>query len=246
MHLDVQELYDFYRSLRGQVARRLIAHHIRTFWPDVSRENLLGIGYAVPFVRPFLAEAQRLILAMPEEQGVIRWPHDQSSCTVLTNERQLPLADASMHKVLAVHSLETSNAPNLLLRELWRVLMPEGRLLLIVPNRRGLWARFDTTPFGQGHPYSRRQLEQLLDECMYAPTSYSPGLFMPPMNWRIILKTAVAWERAGLFAWPSFSGVLMVEAQKHLYAPLRPSIRTERHKSTETAPRPGMRRHRKT
>ena len=42
--------------------------------------------------------------------------------------------------------LEWSEKPRDLLRELWRVLAPNGRLLLVVPNRRGLWARVDTTP----------------------------------------------------------------------------------------------------
>jgi SAM-dependent methyltransferase len=229
MHLDVQELYEFYHSGLGQLARRLITHHIRQVWPDVSGDSVLGTGFAAPFMRPMLTEARRVILAMPEEQGVIRWPHDAPSRTFLSSQTQLPLADASINKVLAVHALEACGGANAMLRELWRVLAPEGRILLIVPNRRGIWARFDTTPFGQGHPYSRRQLERLLSECLFAPIGWAQGLFMPPLNWRVVLKTAVAWERAGLYAWPSFSGVLMVEAQKHLYAPLRqPSRRTAR------------------
>lgn len=245
MHLDVLELYEFYHSGLGQMARRLITHRIRQVWPDVSGDSVLGTGFAAPFMRPLLAEAKRVVLAMPEEQGVIRWPHDAASCTFLTSQTQLPLADASINKVLAVHSLEACGAPNVMLRELWRVLAPEGRLLLIVPNRRGIWARFDTTPFGQGHPYSRRQLKRLLSECLFAPISWAPGLFMPPLNWRIVLKTAMAWERAGHYAWPRFSGVLMVEAQKHLYAPIRHSARVKARQRAEVTvvdilPNPGL------
>ena len=220
MYLDVQELSDFYHSHLGLVARHLLAHRIRALWPDVHHENVLGIGFAAPFMRPFLAEARRVFLAMPEQQGAIRWPHDAPSRTFLTSDMQLPLADASVNKVLAVHCLEGCNAANALLREIWRVLAPEGKLLLIVPNRRGLWARFDTTPLGQGHPYSRGQLGRLLAECLFDIAGWSSGLFMPPLNWRIVLKTAVAVERVGLYAWPGFSGVLMVEAQKQLYAPV--------------------------
>jgi SAM-dependent methyltransferase len=220
MYIDVQELSDFYHTPLGTVARRLIGYRIRTLWPDVRKEKLLGIGFAAPFMRPFLAEAGRVILAMPEQQGAIRWPHDGLSSTFLASETQLPLADASVDKVLAVHCLEGCAAANALLREIWRVLAPEGRLLLIAPNRRGLWARFDTTPFGHGRPYSRGQLARLLADCLYDTAGWSSGLFMPPLNWRIVLKTAVAVERAGQFAWPGFSGVLMVEAQKQLYAPI--------------------------
>ena len=46
--------------------------------------------------------------------------------------------------------LEMTNDPGTLLREAWRVLAAGGRLLVVVPNRRGLWARMDTTPFGHG------------------------------------------------------------------------------------------------
>jgi SAM-dependent methyltransferase len=220
MRLDIQDLSDFYRSPLGTVARRLLARRIRMLWPDTRQQNVLGIGYAAPFMRPFLAEAQRVILAMPGEQGAIRWPRQGPSCTFLTNDIQLPLADASVDKLLAVHCLEVCGDANALLREIWRVLAPEGQLLLITPNRRGLWARFDTTPFGQGHPYSRAQLERLLSECLYQPAQWLSGLFMPPLNWRIVLKTAVAVERVGLYGWPGFAGVLMVGAQKRLYAPV--------------------------
>ena len=220
MRPDVSELSDFYRCQLGGVARRLLAHRIRGIWPDVQGEALLGIGYAAPFMRLFRQEARRLILCMPEEQGAIRWPPEGPVCSYLANETQLPLADASVEKVLAVHCLELSGSARPLLREIWRVLSPEGRLLLVVPNRRGLWARIDTTPFGYGHPYSRGQLERLLGDCLYAPTGWWPGLFMPPVHRPLVLKTAIAWERVGHYAWPGFSGVLIVEAQKQIYAPI--------------------------
>lgn len=220
MYLDVQELSAFYHSPLGIVARRLIARRIRALWPDARGEDVLGLGFAAPYLRPFLAEARRVILAMPEQQGAIRWPHDTPSASFLTSDTQLPLADASVNKVLAVHCLEVCNAANAVLREVWRVLAPAGRLLLVVPNRRGLWARFDTTPFGQGHPYSRGQLERLLRDCLYDTAGWTSSLFMPPLRWRIVLNTAVALERAGHYAWPGFSGVLIVEAQKELYLPV--------------------------
>jgi hypothetical protein len=41
------------------------------------------------------------------------------------------------------------------------------------------------------------------------------------MDLRLFLNTAIAWERLGIFAWPAFAGVLIVEAQKHVYAPIK-------------------------
>jgi SAM-dependent methyltransferase len=171
-------------------------------------------------MRPFLQEAGRVIAVMPEDQGAIHWPAEGASRAILASETELPLPDASIDRVLVVHSLEMAGSPRPLLREIWRVLAPEGKVLLVVPNRRGLWARFDHTPFGHGRPYSRGQLERLLASAMFAPTGWSPTLFMPPLGWRIVLNTAVGLERAGYYAWPRFCGVLMTEAQKNLYAPI--------------------------
>jgi SAM-dependent methyltransferase len=220
MRPDVEEVRNFYQSPLGIVARRLLVHRIRALWPDVHGQTVLGIGYAAPFMRPFLQEAHRVIAVMPEDQGAVHWPQEGPSRSILASETELPLSDASVDRVLAVHSLEMSGSPRPLLREIWRVLAPEGKLLLVVPNRRGLWARFDHTPFGHGQPYSRGQLERLLGSAMFAPDGWSPMLLMPPMSWRLVLNTAVGLERAGSVAWPRFCGVLAVEAQKHLYAPI--------------------------
>ena len=198
MRPDVEEVRNFYHTQLGLVARRLLVHRIRALWPDVHGQTVLGLGYATPFMRPFLQEAERVIAVMAEDQGAVHWPAEGPSRAILASETELPLRDASVDRVLA----------------------PEGKLLLIVPNRRGLWARFDHTPFGHGRPYSRGQLERLLASAMFAPAGWSPMLFMPPMNWRLMLNTAVGLERAGSFAWPRFCGVLAVEAQKHLYAPI--------------------------
>lgn len=237
MRPDVSELSDFYRRQLGGVARRLLAHRIRAVWPDVRDEAVLGIGYAAPFMRLFRQEARRLALCMPEEQGVVRWPQDERSCSFLASETEIPLADASVEKVLAVHCLELCGSARPLLREIWRVLSPEGRLLLVVPNRRGLWARIDTTPFGYGHPYSRGQLERLLSDCLYDPTGWWPGLFMPPVHRQLVLKTAIAWERVGHYAWPGFSGVLIVEAQKRIYAPIGKAAKAPKGKFQTVAAR---------
>jgi SAM-dependent methyltransferase len=221
MRPDVSELSQFYAGPLGTVARRLLMHRLRAIWPTVRGDVLLGIGYAAPFMRQFRHEAERELLCMPDDQGAIRWPGEGPTCSFLSSETALPLASSSVDRVLAVHCLEHSMAIRHNLREIWRVLTPEGRLLVVVPNRRGMWARTDSTPFGHGRPYSRGQLERQLADCLFEPKGWWSSLFMPPMSRRLVLNTAVAWERIGLYGWPSFAGVLIVEAQKHMYAPIK-------------------------
>ena len=138
--------------------RRLLRPRLRVFWPNVQGMTVLGLGYATPYLRIFEGEAERVIAAMPGPQGVVRWPRGLPGRVMLVDEDDLPLPDASVDRLLLMHALENSENTRALLREVWRVLTPQGRLLAVVPNRRGLWAHIEATPFGQGHPYTPPQL----------------------------------------------------------------------------------------
>ena len=154
---------------------------------------------------------------MPARQGIVHWPNDRANLAALADENELPLADASVDRVLLVHELENTENASTLLREVWRVLTSGGRLLVVVPNRRGLWSRFERSPFGQGRPYSRGQISSLLKDALFQPTERAQALYLPPFRSRTLLRTAPAWERAGPPLAPGLGGVLLVEADKQIY-----------------------------
>jgi SAM-dependent methyltransferase len=218
MHLDVTDLKDFYGRPLGLTVRRLLGARIRTRWNDVKGCRAFGLGFAAPYLGAFRGEVGALGALMPSGLGAILWPGKDQSLSVLVDETELPLDDEVADRMLLVHMLEWSGKPQALLRELWRVLAPNGRLLLVVPNRRGLWARVDTTPFGFGSPFSRSQLAKLLKEAMFSPEAWQYALYIPPFNWRVLMRWPVFWERLGLVLWPGFSGVIIVEATKQVYA----------------------------
>ncbi len=220
MQLEVSDLQEFYATALGQAVRRLLGHRIRARWRGLSGATLVGLGYASPYLGAFRGEARRIGALMPEAQGAIVWPREAPVMSVLVEEGRLPLADGSVDRLLAVHCLEVAERGRQLLREIWRVLSPEGRLMLVVPNRRGVWARLDNTPFGQGRPFSRRQLEALLIEALFTPLEFGGALYMPPLNRRMLLRSATAWERMGAALSPAFSGVIIAEARKELIAPI--------------------------
>jgi SAM-dependent methyltransferase len=217
MYLDVVDLRAFYGERLGLVARRLIAARLRERWPSCAGERLLGLGYATPYLRHLGEGAERILAFMPQTQGVVNWPREGPNMTALVDEESLPLSDASIDRVLIVHSLETSHEEHNELREVWRVMAPGGRLLLVVPNRRGIWARLETTPFGTGRPFGRTQLTQLLRDAQFSPVGWSEALFVPPFRRRSWIRNGEAWERVGRVLWPAFGGVLIVEATKQLY-----------------------------
>jgi SAM-dependent methyltransferase len=156
--MDVVDLREFYASRLGQATRRIIVHRLRGRLHGLRGSQILGLGYATPYLDMFGDKPVSAMAMMPARQGVTHWPATGGSRSVLVDEACLPLADASIDFALVVHGLELTDQLPDMLRELWRVLAPQGRAMFIVPNRRGLWARFDTTPFGHGRPFSRSQL----------------------------------------------------------------------------------------
>ena len=215
---DVVDLRDFYETQLGAMARRMIRRGVRSMWPDVKGQRILGLGYATPYLRQFLTEAERTLAFMPASKGVLHWPSEGRGLTALVDEAELPLPDLSVDRVLLVHGLESSEYQRDMLREAWRVLTGEGRLLIVAPNRGGIWARLERTPLGWGQPYSAAQLSRLLRDNMFTPTRSRRALYIPPLRTRALLRSAPAWERIGSRWFPTFGGVVLVEAGKQLYA----------------------------
>ncbi|MEW6450283.1 MAG: methyltransferase domain-containing protein [Pseudomonadota bacterium] len=217
MSIDVVDLRDFYGQRLGTVARHFVGRSIRRRWTDLREQRVLGIGYPTPYLGLFREEAERCLAFMPAAQGVVKWPTTRPSLATLVDEFELPLPDNAVDRVLLVHSLEMSHDPVALLREVWRVLSSGGQLLAVIPNRRGIWARMDTTPFGHGRPYSRTQITALLRDAWFTPIAWDEALYIPPIPRGWFLRSAVAWERTGATISAPFAGVHIVEATKQIY-----------------------------
>lgn len=217
MYCDIVDLRNFYGSVLGRLAERSIAMALTSVWAKLANERLVGLGYAVPWLDRFGADAERVFAFMPAGQGAVNWPPNGPSATALVFEEELPLVDSSVDRIVMVHTLEHSENPRETLMEAWRVLSPGGRLVIAVPNRRGLWARFEHTPFGTGRPFSRAQLTNLLRETNFTPGQWADALHFPPVRRRSLLKFFQWFERLGRRFWPIFAGVIVVEAQKRLY-----------------------------
>jgi len=238
MCLDIVDLRSFYADRLGRIACRLIAERLHKRWPSLAGESLLGIGYATPYLAELAEGAERVLAFMPAAQGVVNWPADGANAAALVADDSLPLPDSCVDRVLVIHSLEVSSHASEQLREIWRVLAPGGRVILVVPNRRGIWARVETTPFGVGRPYGRGQLTALLREAQFSPLGWCEALAVPPIRQRPLVRSGHAWERVGSLLWPGFAGVIIVEATKLLYqgVPARQPARSK----LEPAMRPAL------
>lgn len=216
MHLDVQDLKTFYyRTRLGRAAQRVIRDRVVSRWTDTKGYTVAGFGFAVPLLRPFLACSRRVIGLMPAPQGVMAWPVGMENVSVLCEDALWPLPTGLVDRLVIMHGLETSENPSALLDEVSRVLGPGGRVLFVVPNRAGLWARSDQTPFGYGRPYSLGQLEAQLKRHGFRAEGHEVVLFQPPSHRKFWLKTGPFCERVGHRLSNTYAGgVLIVEAVK--------------------------------
>ncbi|MFK4812096.1 class I SAM-dependent methyltransferase [Devosia sp. ZW T5_3] len=217
MTSDVTRLIGYYKSPLGRISRTLVREQVLGLAGDVAGLRVLGLGFATPYMRFALGKAERVLAFMPARQGASAWPREGPSHTVLCDPLEMPLTDASIDLTIAVHMLEHVSDDEELMRELWRVTAPNGHLILVVPRRRGIWAQRDNTPFGSGNPYSGGQLEKLLRDHSFVPVAWRDGLFLPPFQSSLVLKSTRFFEGVGRLFGPAMSGVICVRARKEAF-----------------------------
>jgi SAM-dependent methyltransferase len=218
MAADAHTAADFYGTSRGVVTTRLLRERLVGLWPDMRGMAVLGIGYTAPYLRLWQDQAARVIALTPAQMGATRWPPGAPNLSLTAEEDELPFPDLLFDRVLLVHGLEGAENARRMLREVWRVLKDDGRLLVVVPNRSGMWAYWESTPFGHGQPYSFSQVGRLLAGSMFRVERRDSALWMPPSRARLILRSAPLFERTGRRFMPGFAGVAITEAVKDVYA----------------------------
>ncbi|QDH24083.1 methyltransferase domain-containing protein [Neokomagataea tanensis] len=162
----------FYNTPIGQRVQTLIQRHLNSLHlPPCSRA--IGIGDASPYASSL---PEHTILARPAHS--FHNKTSQRECVVDTT--RLPFDDCSVPLIFAIHALEFAPSPPELLRALWKALTDDGYLILIVPNRSGLWAHSDRTPFGHGTPFSTGQIQKLLTQSLFKTDVKRSALITPP------------------------------------------------------------------
>ncbi|MBX7248979.1 MAG: methyltransferase domain-containing protein [Caulobacteraceae bacterium] len=215
MRRDVVELREFYAQPLGEAVRETLTRKVFETWGDAPGVDMLGLGYATPFLEPFLS-ARRVTAAMPMRQGVEPWPAHGRRRSCLVDEAGLPFPTAMFDRVLVVHGLEEADSPAAMLAEIGRVLSGSGRVIIAAAARGGLWAHAEKTPFGHGRPFTRGQLERLVRAADLEPTAWSQALYVPP--WRQLADWAENFEQVGSRIWPGAAGLILMEACKRQFA----------------------------
>jgi len=217
MAIDVVDLREFYTTPLGRLTTRALHKSVQNLYSPAKTDRVLGLGYAPPILDLCAPHVERALAFMPESLGVLPWPTADKNAAALVDEAALPLPDASMDRIVLMHGLEFSVDPVRLLRECWRILTDAGSLIIVVPNRRGLWSQAENVPFGQGHPYTRLQLDKLVRQNLFVPENHHRILYTPPSQSRLILSASGFWESVGSVLFTRFSGLVVMEVKKQLY-----------------------------
>ncbi|MDJ0940746.1 MAG: class I SAM-dependent methyltransferase [Woeseiaceae bacterium] len=141
---------------------------------------------------------------------------------------KLPVIDDSVDCVLLPHTLDYSDRPHAVLREVHRVLRPNGHLVLLGFRPGGLWGLRRLVPGaglppGAEHMISDRRLRdwlKLLDMRIHGLTRYFFRWPLPGLKG----QASPVWESRGRRWWPELSACYMLSAQKRIstLTPVRP------------------------
>jgi SAM-dependent methyltransferase len=135
---------------------------------------------------------------------------------------ELPFDCDSMDLVVLPHVLEFSENPHQVLREVARVLRPEGNLIISGLNPRSLWGLRRTIGSKQGYPWSGNfiSLPRIKDWLALLSFDVVGGRFAayaPPFNTSKWLDRFSFIEAAGVRWWAVSGGVYFVHAIKRVH-----------------------------
>ncbi|MFG6465982.1 class I SAM-dependent methyltransferase [Roseateles sp. BYS87W] len=138
----------------------------------------------------------------------------------------LPFATASLDLVLLPHALEQAADAHALLREVDRVLRPEGRLILLGLNPASLWGmRQKLGPWlGRGEPYLPRdgefigywRLRDWLKLLNLEVEAARFGVYRPPLRSEAWLQRWAWVDGVGARWWPVLGAVYFIQAVKRV------------------------------
>ena len=223
LNLEIKELHNFYtNTLLGSFCSKNISALIKKneaciVRQNFNQENIVGYGYPIPYLDNLIKKNSNYLCLMPKYQGALYWPSKKNK-TIMVEQTEWPLESEISDIAMIVHGLENCDNPSKLLEEAWRVLVPEGHLFIVVPNRTGFWARSDLTPFGFGRPYSISQLSKILVENKFKILNTSATLLMPPTKKKMLFNSFKFIDQITVkYASKVMGGVLVILAKKQIH-----------------------------
>jgi len=191
---------------------------------------LLQVGVSSDFGRAIGTSRIRHRVLMP----VAEQPHTLGSQVVCVPDR-LPVSSDSVDAVFLPHTLDFSADARQVLREAERVLIPEGRLVVMGFNSVSLWGLWRLLPGGKarvpwcGGFLTPFRVSDWLSLLGFDIEMQEMMMFRPPWR-RALLQEMSLFDSMGRRFWPLLGGVYAIRAVKRVstMTPLKPSWKIRR------------------
>ncbi len=216
MWVDVDRLDAFYQTKLGGLVQFDVGQNVNQLLNVAKNNTVVGYGYTYPYMDLFGNATNSVVTLAPMAQGGRGCLLKDQNISCVSEELLMPLLDRSVDKLFICHSFEFVNNIPEFLKECYRVLADDGEILMVVPNRRGLWAHNANTPLGYGMPYTGAQLSEILTNHMFNPISVQYGLFTLPNEMLFRYGLDKAMEFCTKFVSAKFGGVLYMLARKQV------------------------------
>lgn len=176
---------------------------------------------------------------------------EERDADVLAEPEALPFETGSVDLVLLPHALEFAEHPHQVLREVERILVPEGQVIIAGFNPFSLWGarrvlqrRAGDFPW-QGQYLSVRRIKDWLQLLSFETRAGGFGCYAPPVRQQRWLERFHFMDAAGDRWWPVCGGVYLLQAVKRVHGMrlIQPNWRTRaaRRKTLAPVASPGQR-----
>ena len=225
MYQDFNNLSDFYKTNIGRSLKNLISEKIKKYVFLYDHEHVGFVGFSEPYSDLLKNKKIKVFNFFPAKLGISKNNPKENSLNILHDEEQLPAEDLFFNHLVGVHYIENTSNLKKTLRELWRVLAPEGKIYLIIPNKKSSWSMSATSPFSSGFGFSKKQISDLLEENFYDIQFIDRLVYFPPWKLKILSNHYLLFEKLGSYFWRFFNGVYLCVAKKRIYSTtsLKPS-----------------------
>lgn len=217
MYLDFLNYQKFYDSAIGKLLAGHIQIQLKKYCYLYDNQNIGCFGYAHPYLN-FLKEFNLSISYCYSKKMGISDEKIIKGNKILIDEEKIPFQDSFFDHVFLIHYLENNHNTKVSLREIWRSLAPEGKLYIIIPNKKSSWYLSEKSPFSSGSGFSKKQINYLLEDSFFDVQTIERLVYFPNSNIKFINNNNTLIEKLGSILFKYFNGVYFCVVKKRIYA----------------------------
>ena len=170
--------------------------------------------------------SHQIVIDFPSQQELLRLRPSQ----LVSQPHLLPCQSDSIDVVLLPHVLEFSHYPHAVLREVERILIPEGVVVVLAFNPWGFWNIWRLAIGWRAHaPWCARflsttRLKDWLALLGFDVLNIEGYFFRPPIQSEKLMNHCGVWEKLGQRFWPGMGAAKLLIARKRVttLTPIRP------------------------